>query len=121
MRTMLLAVALLLVTSVFAAPDNILRNAGFTSCTNPGQPDYWDYATCLELAVLARNTGAADAALADALAHVREPWEPETTARNLRLILTARDRRGEQTGWLREIVKTLEEKVLQAAGQPVGP
>ena len=86
-----------------------------------GQPDYWDYATCLELAVLARNTGAADAALADALAHVREPWEPETTARNLRLILTARDRRGEQTGWLREIVKTLEEKVLQAAGQPVGP
>lgn len=60
-----------------------------------GQPDYWDYATRLELAVLARDIPAAETALADALAHVREAWEPETTARNLALIATARRGRGE--------------------------
>jgi hypothetical protein len=72
-----------------------------------GQPDYWDYATRLELAVLARDTAAADAALADALAHVRETWEPETTARNLRLILDSMNRRNETTDWLQTIIVTL--------------
>jgi hypothetical protein len=52
----------------------------------PGQPDYWDYATRLELAVLARDQQAASDALSDALANKREHWEPESTARNLRLI-----------------------------------
>jgi len=64
-----------------------------------GKPDYWDYATLLELAVLAKNREEAAAALANALAHVREPWEPETTARNLRLIREARERRGEDVVW----------------------
>lgn len=84
-----------------------------------GQPDYWDYATCLELAVLARDQGGAEAALADALAHVREPWEPETTARNLGLILAARTQRGEQDEWIREIVGTLEAKARQAVASPL--
>lgn len=60
-----------------------------------GKPDYWDHATRLELAVLARDAGAAGAALADALAVMREAWEGETTARNLRLIREAREARGE--------------------------
>src|SRR5439155_9726105 len=51
-----------------------------------GKPDYWDHATRVEMAVLARDEAGATAALADALAAVREPWEPETTAGNLRLI-----------------------------------
>ena len=55
-----------------------------------GKPDYWDYATRLELAVLAKDQNKAESALADALAVVRESWEPETTARNLRLIREAR-------------------------------
>lgn len=59
-----------------------------------GKPDYWDYATRLELAVLARDEAGAQAALSDALAHVREPWEAETTARNLRLIRETRESRG---------------------------
>lgn len=55
-----------------------------------GKPDYWDYATRLELAVLGWDQASAESALADALAHVREPWEPETIVRNLRLIRDAR-------------------------------
>lgn len=68
-----------------------------------GTPDYWDYATRLELAVLAGESDGAEAALAEALAAVRETWEPETTARNLRLIREARERRGEAPGWAKEI------------------
>lgn len=60
-----------------------------------GKPDYWDYATQLELAVLAKDTQTAISALADALAHMRETWEGETTARNLRLIREARFARGD--------------------------
>jgi hypothetical protein len=64
-----------------------------------GKPDYWDHATLLELAVLGRDEPGAAAALAYALASVREPWEPETTARNLRLIREARGRRNERVPW----------------------
>ena len=42
-------------------------------------------------------------ALDDALAIVRESWEPETTARNLRLIREARERRSEPVSWAVEI------------------
>lgn len=68
-----------------------------------GRPDYWDHATRLELAVLASATSAAAQALSDALAAVRERWEPETTARNLRLIREARERRGEAASWIADI------------------
>jgi uncharacterized protein DUF4071 len=64
-----------------------------------GKPDYWDYATLVELAVLAKDEEAAIAALGDALAAVREPWERESTANNLRLIGNARARRGERLAW----------------------
>lgn len=72
-----------------------------------GKPDYWDHATLLELAVLAKDQQKAQSALADALAAVREPWEPETTARNLRLIREARDRRNERIEWMQEIENEL--------------
>ena len=73
-----------------------------------GTPDYWDHATLLELAVLAREEADAAAALGDALAVVREPWEPETTARNLRLIREARERRGDGVPWAAEVEKELD-------------
>jgi len=79
-----------------------------------GKPDYWDYATRLELAMLARDEAAAGDALADALAALREPWEAETTARNLRLIRDARERRGEGAGW----TKGIEESLTTAASPP---
>jgi hypothetical protein len=76
-----------------------------------GTPDYWDYATRLELAVLARDRSAAESRLAEALAHVREKWEPESTAANLRLIRKARERRNEDGSW----VLDCEDRLLAAA------
>jgi tetratricopeptide (TPR) repeat protein len=73
-----------------------------------GNPDYWDYATRLELALLAKDEAKAGEALADALARVREPWEPETTLRNLRLIREARERRGEAVMFERGMERELE-------------
>jgi hypothetical protein len=75
-----------------------------------GKPDYWDYATQIELAVLAKDEQKARSALNEALARVREAWEPETTARNLRLIREARDRRQEVVPWARRIEDELERK-----------
>jgi hypothetical protein len=75
-----------------------------------GKPDYWDYATLLELAVLAGDGAGAEAALADALAAVRESWEPESTARNLRLIREARERRGDPPSWARDIEDELSRR-----------
>jgi hypothetical protein len=45
-----------------------------------GKPDYWDFATQLELAVLGKQQAQASSTLGRALAAVREKWEPETTA-----------------------------------------
>ena len=54
--------------------------------------DYWDHATLLELAVLARDEDDAADRLGDALAVARASWELETTARNLALIRDMRQR-----------------------------
>lgn len=78
-----------------------------------GRPDYWDYATLLELAVLAGKEQGAAQALPNVLAAVREPWEPETTARNLRLIREARTRRGEQSAWIEKIETNLLHRTTQ--------
>lgn len=75
-----------------------------------GKPDYWDFATLVELAVLANDKERAVSALGDALASVREVWEPETTARNLRLIREARQRRGEKPTWTLEIEGELDRR-----------
>jgi hypothetical protein len=74
-----------------------------------GNPDYWDYATLLELAVLASDEQAAAARLSDALAHVREPaFEPESTANNLELIRGAREKRGTSQSWLADAIAALK-------------
>lgn len=78
-----------------------------------GKPDYWDYATLVELAVLAKDEDEAMKALGDALAAIREVWEPETTARNLRLIGEARERRKESVLWAKEIEEELERRAKE--------
>lgn len=78
-----------------------------------GSPDYWDHATLVELAVLGKDEAAASQAAADALAAVRESWEPETTARNLGLIRETRAGRGEVLAWADAI-----EQALLSRAQP---
>lgn len=75
-----------------------------------GKPDYWDYATVLELAILAKDKERAQDALCNALSSVREIWEPKTTARNLRLIREAREKRQEVEAWSKEIEQELEKR-----------
>jgi len=79
-----------------------------------GQADYWDHATRLELALLAKDQTAANRALASALAMVRERWEPESTANNLKLIRSAREQREDKVPW----AETIERELLRRAGQP---
>ncbi|MDB1124696.1 TRAFs-binding domain-containing protein [Vibrio algarum] len=71
------------------------------------QPDYWDYATLLELAVLGRERDSAQILLGDCLAEVRESWEPKTTAKNISFIYQARIKRGEDVEWVKEIENEL--------------
>jgi tetratricopeptide (TPR) repeat protein len=68
-----------------------------------GKPTYWDYATLLELSVLARDQAKASEALSNALASPGKNWWRDTTARNLQLIREARQRRGESSDWIKEI------------------
>ena len=60
--------------------------------------------------MIGKDEDAAAQALADALACVRESWEPETTARNLRLIRETRARRQEPVTWIEEIERALVRK-----------
>ncbi len=85
-----------------------------------GGGDYWDHATLLELAVLARDEDAAVDHAANALAVVREPWEPATTARNLRLICEKRQSRGEDVAWIVEIERALAQAEVRLKA-PAGP
>jgi hypothetical protein len=75
-----------------------------------GAPDYWDYASRIELAVLGHDRDRALKALEDARGHIREVWEPETTRRNMRLIREAKERRGEPA----DLEKQLEEELAAA-------
>lgn len=77
-----------------------------------GRPDYWDHATLLELAVLAADENGASLALCDALAAVREIWEPETTMHNLKLIREARVRRGVAVPWAQDIETELKKRAV---------
>jgi hypothetical protein len=76
------------------------------------QPDYWDYATILELAVIDRDEDAVRAALADAVAAVRESWEPKSTLATLRRL---REARGERAEWMIDVERTLEAAAGDAA------
>jgi hypothetical protein len=66
-------------------------------------PDYWDHATELEVNVLSQESEKAQAALGMALASIRETWEPETTANNIGMIRNARESRGTDCEWIKDI------------------
>jgi uncharacterized protein DUF4071 len=79
-------------------------------------PDYWDHATLLELAVLARDLDDAQDRLSEALALARAGWELETTARNLRLIRDMRAGRGEDAGWIDPLATALIDRAARLGG-----
>lgn len=74
--------------------------------------DYWDYATLLELAVLAGDQDDAHDKLSEATGRAERSWHLETTVRNLGLIRQARAARGEDAGWIGELEALL---ILKAA------
>jgi hypothetical protein len=105
--------------AVQAAVDARLRGGAAGGADGP---DYWDHATRIELAVLAREEARARAALADALTAVREAWEPESTARNLALIRAAREARADAPAWAHDVERALTQRAAQAAsGTPATP
>ncbi len=73
-----------------------------------GRADYWAHATRLELAIIQGAPETASEALADALAHLREGWEAETTLKNLRAIAKARQARGQSIDSMQEALASLE-------------
>jgi hypothetical protein len=75
-----------------------------------GKPDYWDYATRLELAVLGNDEAIANESLADALVAIRATWEAETTCKNLRLIRQSREKRGTAKAWAGQIEAELAKR-----------
>ncbi len=77
--------------------------------------DYWDYATLLELAVLAGDQDDAHDKLSEATSRAERTWHLETTARNLGLIRQARAARGEDAGWIGELEALLTQKAAELA------
>jgi tetratricopeptide (TPR) repeat protein len=81
------------------------------------EPDYWDYATLLELAVLQDDPEQARQHLRRAVTAVRETWEPASTSNNLQLIRRARVGRGNAQPWLDEVIAALDRR---ASAPPAG-
>ncbi len=69
--------------------------------------DYWDHATIVELAVMQNDWKRAQTALDDAVVAMRETWEADTTANNLRMISSARKAANQDTSKLEALVEDL--------------
>jgi hypothetical protein len=76
--------------------------------------DYWDLATLLELEVLANATSSAKDILARISSTHPAAWQTETTARNLKLIREARQRKGLDSSWILEV----EAQLARAPSEP---
>ena len=75
---------------------------------NQKTPDYWDYATLMELEVIARNPQGAKEALLKALPQADEAWMKETTRDTMIMLRDKWKGQGEDVAWLNEIVEGLE-------------
>jgi tetratricopeptide (TPR) repeat protein len=79
-------------------------------------PDYWDYATLMELAVLGHDDETAEEQLAEALGVARATWELESTMGSLARIRIARAARGEDVAAIERL-----EQELQQGAQRIAP
>jgi tetratricopeptide (TPR) repeat protein len=68
---------------------------------------FWDEATLLEIFVLGEKQEEARVQLPRVLAQLQHSWMGESTARNLRLIREARERRGIPASWIQDIEQQL--------------
>jgi len=70
-------------------------------------PDYWDYATLMELEVIAHHPKEAKEALIKALPLADEEWMKKTTRDTMEMLREKWKERGEDVVWLDEIVEGL--------------
>jgi len=73
------------------------------------QPDYWDYATLLELAMLDNDEQKVLDALPSALAAHPKGWQAQSTLETVRRLRTIREARGTVPAWMTEVEGALEE------------
>jgi hypothetical protein len=101
-----------------AAKDRLLPVVRFAAERRVGERAgaYWDHATLLEAAALASDWSDARRHLGRALATAGAYWEPESTARNLRLLAETRAARKLDVTALMGICEELERKVAQIKG-----
>jgi len=79
--------------------------------------DYWDHATMLEIVAHENDAEQARDVLGSALTACTESWQPQSTADNLRMMQRVHQERGENVGWLNEIIDELD----PAPGEPAPP
>jgi hypothetical protein len=72
--------------------------------------DYWDLATVLELSAIGKDWTLVMRVLPKVLRSAKAAWMAETTRNNLLLLKAARQRAGEPTSELDEIVRQLNER-----------
>ncbi len=71
--------------------------------------DYWDYATLLELSIISENEEEANKVLFNVIDNIREPFEPKTTANNIRMFLENKQKRETKDfSWINKIIERLE-------------
>jgi tetratricopeptide (TPR) repeat protein len=72
-------------------------------------PTYWDYATLLEIAVIANNEAKAKENFTKALScSIEGDWMYETTIKNLKLISEARMKRNGDVGLVKKMIEALQ-------------
>jgi hypothetical protein len=79
------------------------------------KPDYWDYATLLELAILDKNDESTIFTdnIANALAFSPDKWQVESTLRTIKFVKEARERRNESTQIERRVIEELENYIKE--------
>ncbi len=76
------------------------------------QPNYWDYATLLELYVIQNNSLKAEELLGEVLHSLEEDFQRNTTVKNLKMIVDVKEKRGEATAWIETIITQLSGRSL---------
>lgn len=71
--------------------------------------DYWDFATLLELFIIAEDEAKASGVLFDVLDNIRESFEPKTTANNLKMILEhKKNTKTKDFTWIEQVIEKIE-------------